>query len=172
MAAQLPSRDRPDAIARDENAPAPAVRIERIVRNGFELAVSSPAPFALKAPRAYFPGWQVYVDGAPVPTAGSGPLGLVTAEVPAGEHKVRIEFDQTPLRQAADLISWLTLAGMCVGIILLSPLRHKAWWLGGLGVVGVGVALLVSQVQNVTAVQPVAYGANLDDEVQSDCISN
>ena len=76
----------------------------------------------------------MYVDGAPVTTAGSGPLGLVTAEVPAGEHKVRIEFDQTPLRQAAESHPWLTLAGMCVGIILLSSLRHKAWWLGGLAV--------------------------------------
>jgi len=155
-----------EAIVRDENAPAPSVRIERIVRNGFELAVSSPAPFALKAPRAYFPGWQVFVDGVPIPTTGSGPLGLVTAEVPAGEHKVRIAFDQTPLRQAADLISLLTLAGMCVGAILLSSLRHKGWWLGGLGVVGVGTVLLVVQVPNATAVQPAAYGANLDDEVQ------
>lgn len=161
------TKSRPvEAIERNENAPAPSVQIERIVRNGFELAVNSPAAFALKAPRAFFPGWQVYVDGAPIATAPSGPLGLVTAEVPAGEHKVRIEFDQTPLRQAADLFSWLTLAGMCVGIILRSPLRHKAWWLGGLGVVGVGVVLLVSQVPNVTALQPVAYGANLDDEVQ------
>ncbi len=156
----------PDAIVRDENAPAPSVRIERLVRSGFELAVSAPAPFALKAPRAYFPGWQVYVDGAPVPTAGSGPLGLVTAEVPAGEHKVRIEFDQTPLRTAADFISLLTLVGMCVGVILLSPLRHKAWWLGGLAVAGAGIMLLLGQVPNMTAVQPVAYGANLDDEVQ------
>ena len=156
----------PDAIERDENAPAPSVRIERLIHSGFELAVSAPAPFALKAPRAYFPGWQVYVDGAPVPTVGSGPLGLVTAEVPAGEHKVRIEFDQTPLRTAADFISLLTLAGMCVGFVLLSPLRHKAWWLGGLAVAGAGIVLLLGQAPNVTAVQPVAYGANLDDEVQ------
>ena len=155
-----------DAIERDEHAPAPAVKIQRIVRNGFELAVSAPAPFALKAPRSYFPGWQVYVDGAPVTTTGSGPLGLVSAEVPAGDHQVRIEFDQTPLRQAADLISLLTLAGMCVGVILLSPLRHKAWWLGGLALAGAGVMLLVGQIPNATAVQPPAYGANLDDEIQ------
>ncbi|MFN8466856.1 MAG: 6-pyruvoyl-tetrahydropterin synthase-related protein [Caldilineaceae bacterium] len=155
-----------DAIERDENAPAPAVKIERVVRNGYELGVNAPTPFALKAPRAYFPGWQVYVDGAPVSTAGSGPLGLVTAEVPAGEHKVRIEFDQTPVRTAADFISLLTLAGMCVGVVLLSPLRRKAWWLGGLAVAGAGIVLLLGQMPNATAVQPVAYGANLDDEVQ------
>ena len=161
------TRSRPAAaIGRDENAPAPSVRVERLVRGGFELAVSAPAPFALKAPRAYFPGWQMYVDGAPVATAGSGPLGLVTAEVPAGEHRVRIEFDQTPLRTAAEVISLLTLVGMCIGAILLSPLRHKAWWLGGLAVAGAGIVLLLGQAPSATAVQPVAYGANLDDEVQ------
>ena len=156
----------PDAITREENAGAPSIKIERMIRNGFELAVGAPAQFALKAPRAYFPGWQVYVDGAPVTTAPSGPLGLVTAEVPAGDHQVRIAFDQTPLRKAADLISWLTLVGMCVGVILLSPLRRKAWWLGGLAVAGAGIVLLIGQVPNAAAVQPVAYGANLGDEVQ------
>jgi hypothetical protein len=155
-----------DAVVRNDNAPAPAIKIERLVQNGFDLAVSSAAPFPLKAPRAYFPGWQVYIDGAPVVTGGSGPRGLVTAVVPAGEHRVRIQFDQTPLRTAADIISWISLLVVVAGSIALSSLRHKVWWLCGAGAAMVALLLLVHQWRSAASVQPVGYGANLGDEAQ------
>jgi hypothetical protein len=156
----------PSEIVRLEDTPAPTITIESIVRNGFELAVSSVEPFQVKAPRAYFPGWQVYVDGAPVATAGSGPLGLVTATIPAGEHRVRIEFDQTPLRTVSDIVSWLFLAVTVVGIILFSPLGYKTWWLTGVGIAAISIALFVGQVRAAAATRPVPYGANLADEVR------
>ncbi len=161
------AKSRPaDAIIRAEKVPAPAVKIQSVVQGGFDLAVSSAEPFPIKAPRAFFPGWQVYVDGAPVATAGSGPLGLVTAVVPAGEHRVRIQFDQTPLRTAADIISWLSLAAIVAGSIVFSPLQHKAWWLVGAGAATIAVMLLLHQVRSAAAIVPVAYGANLGDEMQ------
>jgi hypothetical protein len=161
------TKSRPaDAIMRAEKAPAPTVKIESVVQGGFDLAVSSAEPFPIKAPRAFFPGWQVYVDGAPVATAGSGPLGLVTAVVPAGEHQVHIQFDQTPLRTAADIISWLSLAAIVAGSIFFSPLQRKAWWLIGAGAATIAVLLLLHQVRSAAAIEPVAYGANLGDETQ------
>jgi hypothetical protein len=156
----------PEAIVRDEAAAAPTIKVEQLVQNGFDLFVSAAEPFQIKAPRAYFPGWQVYLDDDPVATAGSGPLGLVTAEVPAGEHRVRIRFDQTPLRTAADIISWASLAAILAGSIVLSSLRRKGWWLAAGATATVVLLLVVQQARGATAVQPVAYGANLDDEVQ------
>ncbi len=78
-----------EEIERIEDMPAPAITVNRVVRNGFDLAVRSDRPFTLTAPRAYFPGWQVYVDGARVGTAANGQMGLVAAEIPAGEHQVQ-----------------------------------------------------------------------------------
>lgn len=158
---RLPQDQEPVAVD-----PAPAIVIDRLVRNGFELSVSSPAPFPLKAPRTYFPGWQIYVDGAPAPTTPSGPLGLAAATIPAGDHKVRIAFDQTPLRTAADWISLLSLAGMVGGIIAAAPLRRKPLWLAGAGVAGLGIFLVVQAFPTLAAVTPVPYNANLGDEVQ------
>jgi hypothetical protein len=106
------------------------------------------------------------VDGAPVPTAGSGPLGLVTATIPAGDRQVRIAFDQTPLRTAADWISLLSLGGVIGGLILAAPLRRKGLWLAGGGIIAAGALLLVQAVPTVTATAPTPYQANLGDEVQ------
>jgi hypothetical protein len=147
-------------------SPVPTLAVDRLARRGFELSVSAPAPFPLKAPRTYFPGWQIYVDGAPVPTTPSGPLGLVSAEIPAGDHKVRISFAQTPLRTAADWISLLSLVGMVGGLIATSLLPRKRLWLAGAALAGLGAYLLVQAVPALTAMTPVPYGANLDDEVQ------
>jgi hypothetical protein len=93
-------------------------------------------------------------------------MGLVAAEIPAGEHQVQVQFDQTPVRTAADLISLAALALMLFGSILWSPLPHKGMWLAAGGVLLLVGGLLVSQYANLKAVQPSAYGANLDNEVQ------
>ena len=49
------------------------------------------------------------IDGQSVPTFASGDLGLVTVQVPAGEHQVELRFGDTALRRAA---TWL--AGACL----------------------------------------------------------
>ncbi|MBI5449611.1 hypothetical protein HY948_04850 [Candidatus Gottesmanbacteria bacterium] len=62
----------------------------------------------------YFPGWEVAVDGKPVFVEFQNPewRGLMTFEVPAGEHQVEVRFQETKLRKAANAIS-------VVGAILL-----------------------------------------------------
>ena len=57
----------------------------------------------------YFPGWRAYIDGKEVPiepTQGQGRISLV---VPAGEHAVRLQFEELPLRVLADAISVISL---------------------------------------------------------------
>mgnify|MGYP000874624056 CR=1 FL=1 len=69
----------------------------------------------------YFPGWQAWVDGQPVPIAPDPPNGLIGVDVPAGEHTVEVRFGPTPVRRTAALISLAALAG--VVMLLLLPLR-------------------------------------------------
>ncbi|TKJ30719.1 MAG: hypothetical protein CEE40_04295 [Chloroflexi bacterium B3_Chlor] len=63
----------------------------------------------------YFPGWQFYVDGRRVPTFASGPLGLVTTDVPQGQHRVLLRFETTSARTIGIAIS-------LVSVILLTLL--------------------------------------------------
>jgi uncharacterized membrane protein len=56
----------------------------------------------------YFPGWRGYVDGQEVPIRPEEPYGLITLDVPAGEHQVKIRFGDTPIRVVGKVISVLS----------------------------------------------------------------
>jgi len=64
----------------------------------------------------YFPGWRAWVDGEEVPIRPEGPHGLITLDVPPGEHEIVLRFGDTPPRQAGlalsgvSLAAWLALA--------------------------------------------------------------
>ena len=105
------------------------------------LQVQAAGPWTLRLHRAFFPGWQIYVDGAAVPTTPDDRLGLAHAEIPAGSHFVEAKFDQTPLRAMADLISWVALA--IGGVLLAASLRGPRWWrlLAGLAIVALILAM-------------------------------
>ena len=58
----------------------------------------------------YFPGWQAYLDGAPVDHRLSNPSGLLAIDVPAGEHRIDVRMEATAARRIGTITSWLTLA--------------------------------------------------------------
>ncbi|MBM3136366.1 MAG: YfhO family protein [Chloroflexi bacterium] len=60
----------------------------------------------------YYPGWRAYLDGREVPVMPEGDLGLMTVEVPAGEHVLLLRFEDTPVRVAGTVISLV--AGLVV----------------------------------------------------------
>ncbi len=62
----------------------------------------------------YFPGWNVFVDGEPVPIEFQDPefRGLMTFWVDAGEHEIVIEFTDTKVRKFANMISLFSLSAL------------------------------------------------------------
>lgn len=68
----------------------------------------------------YFPGWKAYVDNAEVPIEpyDQNWRGIITFPVHAGEHSVRVVFEETKLRKFANALS-------LVGIGLLLTLFMK-----------------------------------------------
>ena len=122
----------PEAPRDGPAIPAPSLRILGRAGDGFTLAVECRDgcrggsetrpytrpywPFRLHA--FYFPGWQVRVDGQAVPTMATGDMGLVTAEVPAGEHVVEVRFEPTAVRLAGRWVSGLSLAALPLAV----------WW--------------------------------------------
>lgn len=73
----------------------------------------------------YFPGWQVQVDGRAVAAYPSTNLGLLTVDLPAGEHEVGLAWVGTRLQQAARVLSLLSLAllaGLCWWCM------PRRWW--------------------------------------------
>lgn len=57
----------------------------------------------------YYPGWRAYVDGKPVPIRPEGKYGLIALEVPKGQHRVLLRFEDTPLRFWSQILSLASL---------------------------------------------------------------
>ena len=53
----------------------------------------------------HFPGWQLKVDGKIVSAEILKPLGNMSVEIPPGTHTLSVEWKETPLRKAANMIS-------------------------------------------------------------------
>ncbi len=100
---------------------APDAEIKMIEAGGAsdELIVRSPDGTELRFYTYYFPGWRVYVDGERLPDSAlrpEGPYGLLTIDVPPGEHHVLLRWGDTPERLAGKV---LTLAGLALALALI-----------------------------------------------------
>ncbi|MFB0537812.1 MAG: hypothetical protein ACETWR_22835 [Anaerolineae bacterium] len=73
-----------------------------------EIIVRSSQEATIQFYTYYFPGWRGYVDDQQVPIRPEAPYGLITLDVPAGEHQVKIRFGDTPVRVVGKVISLLS----------------------------------------------------------------
>jgi len=64
----------------------------------------------------YFPGWRVYVDGVEqnIEFQDMNYRGLITYQVPAGKHSVKVVFENTKIRLLANLLS--VFSAVCGGL--------------------------------------------------------
>jgi hypothetical protein len=76
--------------------------------------VKAPASWTAEFSTAWFPGWEVRLDGTPVPTAPARPSGLIRFEVPAGEHQIELVWTRTTTRRVADVISLVSLLALAL----------------------------------------------------------
>ncbi|MFQ6013917.1 MAG: 6-pyruvoyl-tetrahydropterin synthase-related protein [Anaerolineae bacterium] len=128
------------------------------------LTVRSSAALKLSFHTSYFPGWQAYIDGEKNLTYPSGRLGLVTVDVPPGEHQVLLRFEDTPVRR----LGWaLSLASALVLIAVLILGRHK----GASGSVAI-LLLLIAAIPFLhlpserTANIPETFTANFENKIR------
>lgn len=98
------------------------VSVESWTALGRQLHVESSGELVLALHSTYVPGWRAMVDGRPAAVEPLGPLGLVGASVPPGQHAVRFDFGSTTARSLATVVSALTALA-----VILAPL--PASWL-------------------------------------------
>ncbi len=70
----------------------------------------------------YFPGFWAQLDGEPVTIMPSTTQGLISIDVPEGEHQLEIGFGPTTLRLIAMIVSGVFALGLIVGLILVKKL--------------------------------------------------
>ena len=74
----------------------------------------------------YFPGWKVLVDGVLVPIQFQDPAhrGLLTFEVPSGQHKIDVVFGETKLRTISNILSILSFAVLLL-VVIIVRIKYK-----------------------------------------------
>ena len=88
----------------------------------FTLQLSQPTTITFQ--QLYFNGWQAQLNGKPLPITPSHPHGLITFDLPAGQHQLTIWFGATPLRRVISLISAFAFI-LTLLIALRSSSRHR-----------------------------------------------
>ncbi len=100
--------------ARDPNVPRAAItassdRVEVVSSRPREMRVRTAAPSAssLRILQFYYPGWQARLSdtAAPLDVRATEPDGLVSVNVPAGEHEIVVELAKTDAERIGQLSS-------------------------------------------------------------------
>lgn len=103
-----------------------------LLANGPEFSewrINAPFAFTFEVLIFDFAPWQAEIDSQPVTIFPADPHGLMTLDVPAGEHTVRVFLGTTPVRMAGIAIGVVsTLAGIALMWILWrrNPGDHAA----------------------------------------------
>lgn len=79
-----------------------------IFPNSWRVRVVSPEPTTVRFPIAVFPGWRAYVDGVSTPIETNNDLKLLTVPVAKGTHDIIVNFQDTPVRTVANLLTLST----------------------------------------------------------------
>jgi hypothetical protein len=99
-------------------------RVETLRRGGAsdEVRVYAEGPVTLQFFTYDYPGWQVRVDGQRTPHRHAPPYGLITVDVPAGEHHISLRMASTPARTIGSAISLAAILVIGAGLF-----REHIW---------------------------------------------
>ncbi len=99
-----PNRNYPLVTSSDVNI------LENINLNGLDttLKIESEKGGIINYNKYLFPGWVVKIDEKVIQLSPGSPFGQITFYVPAGVHKVEVNFEETIFKKILDAISFLS----------------------------------------------------------------
>jgi hypothetical protein len=83
--------------------------------------VNAPVAFTLRLFTFDWPGWTATIDGARAPITATEPEGFISVAMPAGNHVLTVQLEDTPARR----LSWALSAA---GLLALLALGAAAAW--------------------------------------------
>ncbi len=88
-----------------------------------EVLVNADGPVTVQFYTYDYPGWRVAIDGRTVSHRHEPPYGLITVDVPDGEHHVSLRMGSTPPRVVGGLMSLVAALAIVVGLFWRRPSR-------------------------------------------------
>jgi hypothetical protein len=98
--------------------------LETLRRGGAssEVRVRAETPVTVQFYTYDYPGWQMTLNDVPVPHRNAPPYGLVTVDVPAGDHQLVLRMGTTPPRTVGGIASLV--AGVLIIALVIRPARR------------------------------------------------
>jgi hypothetical protein len=79
--------------------------------------VTAPTAVTVMESTFYYPGWTVLIDGKETGTKPAPNFGLISFQVPAGQHTLTVVLRPTAVRRFASLVSLLSLAVLLLAAV-------------------------------------------------------
>ena len=101
-----------------------------IIKNGYrEYQMVAETPIRMADYTFYYPGWTVYVDNQAVPIQYQDPKfrGVITYDVPQGNHHVMLKFEPTRVRMVGYIV---TSAFVLISVLFIFFLPSIQKWPG------------------------------------------
>ncbi len=97
----------------------------------------------------YFPGWMAKVDGKNVPINYQNNKAIMQLNIPSGEHRIEINFSETPIRLASDIVSLVFLF-----VLLVIAIVGKLGKMSFLSIVKKNYAMVLILILSFWAIKP------------------
>lgn len=94
-------------------------------RPQFPYQSNSPVATPVSFGTVNFPGWTVWIDGHPSAIMDDNKYKLITVQVPAGQHVVTAQFENTWDRTVGNGVSLVSLVGLVVYLFYETRRRQK-----------------------------------------------
>ena len=99
----------------------PDLQAEQLDDTTVRVTLTAPRPVRFR--QYYYPGWTATLDGQPIEVYPEDEIGLITLDVPAGEHVIALHYAGTPVQAAGVLV---TLGCLVLGAALIWTGRRQA----------------------------------------------
>lgn len=86
-----------------------------------QVETAEPTPFRFAT--FYFPGWRAWLNDTPIPTYPSTDLGLLTVDLPAGQHRLEVRWQGTTLQHIA---GWISVVSLMIALAM-AIIQRRIW---------------------------------------------
>lgn len=117
-------KKRPDGLLEEVSLATQSGSVKFTSRGqSYDISYNTPVPNKIIVAKIYFPGWEAEGNSGKINTEAYSELGIIAVPVPEGSGSIRLKFEDTSIRTAANLIT--AISGLTVLILMIYPQFKK-----------------------------------------------
>ncbi len=121
-AKERPSKLYPRVVSND---PTATILVNELNSLDATIQISATQAAVLDYNKYNYPGWVITQDGKQVEVMSGDPFGQIEIAVPAGYHKLTVEFRETTMRFILNLVSLFALCFTLLGFFIKEKIKTK-----------------------------------------------